>query len=112
MYRCVIYTPKQITPQDLTFLSGIKNLTIEQKTPVRVLHRRSLSTRKKIIYSLSATYVNSHFLLLDIRAQAGTYIKEFIHGDLGRTTPNFSELMQSSADILQLDVLEVELDFP
>jgi len=112
IYRCVIFLPKEISQTDLDFLKTIKNLTVEQRTPIRVLHRRSLSSRKKVIYNLSATKINNHFLLLDIKAQAGTYIKEFIHGDLGRTKPNFSELMNCNVDIMQLDVLEVELEWP
>lgn len=37
-------------------------------------------------------------------ASAGTYIKEFVHGDLGRTVPSIGSLLDSEADILQLDV--------
>lgn len=37
-------------------------------------------------------------------SSAGTYIKEFIHGDLGRTLPNIGSFLKTKADILQLDV--------
>ena len=40
-------------------------------------------------------------------ASAGTYIKEFVHGDLGRTSPSIGSLLGSEADILQLDVTQV-----
>lgn len=40
------------------------------------------------------------------------YIKEFIHGDMNRTRPNFGEMCESVADILELDVERVSLDFP
>ncbi len=40
-------------------------------------------------------------------ASAGTYIKEFVHGDLGRTVPSVGSLLDSEADILQLDVTNV-----
>ena len=43
-------------------------------------------------------------------ASAGTYIKEFVHGDLGRTIPNVGQLLETEADILQLDVTNVYLD--
>ena len=33
-----------------------------------------------------------------------SYIKEFVHGDFGRTKPNLGELLNSQTDILQLDV--------
>lgn len=38
------------------------------------------------------------------RRVAGTYVKEFVHGDMGRTTPNLGDLLACEADILQLDV--------
>eukprot|EP00898_Chlorokybus_atmophyticus_P000072 jgi/Chlat1/1065/Chrsp110S01562 len=45
---------------------------------------------------------------------AGTYIKEFVHGDLGRTHPNLGSLLGGNVetDILQLDVTDIDLPFP
>lgn len=41
-------------------------------------------------------------------AGAGTYIKEFVHGDIGRTIPSVGTLINHpDVDILQLDVMEV-----
>lgn len=34
-------------------------------------------------------------------------MKEFVHGDLGRTLPNVGSLLGSDCDILQLDVLDL-----
>jgi hypothetical protein len=68
--------------------------------------------RQRTIYEMRAQYISPHFITLDLTTQAGTYVKEFIHGDLGRTTPNLGLLLGSDADILQLDVLAIELDFP
>ena len=42
--------------------------------------------------------------MLEIWASAGTYIKEFVHGDLNRTKPNVGSLLNKPVDILQLDV--------
>lgn len=49
-------------------------------------------------------------LLLPLSAACfeGTYIKEFVHGDLGRTVPSIGSLLNCRADILQLDVTDVE----
>ena len=38
-------------------------------------------------------------------------MKEFVHGDLGRTVPNISSLLQCPSDILQLDVTWLFDDF-
>lgn len=40
------------------------------------------------------------------------YIKEFVHGDMGRTHPNIGSILGCDADILQLDVTKIDLDFP
>eukprot|EP01111_Echinosteliopsis_oligospora_P011368 TRINITY_DN3739_c0_g1_i4.p1 TRINITY_DN3739_c0_g1~~TRINITY_DN3739_c0_g1_i4.p1 ORF type:complete len:214 (+),score=39.59 TRINITY_DN3739_c0_g1_i4:116-757(+) len=111
-YKAVVWLSKKVTDKDLAFLKDLKDLEIEQRTPVRVLHRRSLATRKKIIHSMSYEIINENHIVLDLRTQAGTYIKEFVHGDLGRTLPNFGVMMGCEADILQLDVMSVEVDFP
>jgi len=42
-----------------------------------------------------------------VLSSAGTYIKEFVHGDLGRTNPNMGELLDSECDIMQLDVMKL-----
>ncbi|KAJ2329443.1 putative tRNA pseudouridine synthase Pus10, partial [Coemansia sp. RSA 2673] len=45
-------------------------------------------------------------------SEAGTYIKEFVHGDLGRTVPSLADMAGVTADIIELDVENVSLDFP
>lgn len=45
--------------------------------------------------------------------QAGAYVKEFCHGDLGRTHPNLGTLLGCRTEILQLDVVAVHMpDWP
>ena len=68
--------------------------------------------REKTVERMHAEKINSHFIKLTLTTQAGTYIKEFVHGDLGRTSPNLGEILQCEADIIQLDVEEVDLDWP
>ena len=45
--------------------------------------------------------------------QAGTYIKEFVHSDEGRTVPSLGSLLgcQEPAQILELDVMEIHMRF-
>lgn len=50
-----------------------------------------------------------------METQAGAYIKEFVHGDFGRTNPCVGEILEVGADkveILELDVERVELEWP
>ena len=97
---------------------------IQQKTPVRVLQRRAPLVRERTIHSLTPRPVPGapHYLVLDLRTAAGTYIKEFIHSDLGRTRPSLGDILSCVqgdggeggpilCDILQLDVLSVRMSF-
>lgn len=51
-------------------------------------------------------------IVLDITTGAGTYIKEFIHGDFGRTTPSISSIIEQDIDIIALDVNAIDLEWP
>ncbi|KAI8593161.1 hypothetical protein BDZ88DRAFT_187521 [Geranomyces variabilis] len=50
---------------------------------------------------------------VDLKTSAGTYVKEFMHGDGGRTVPSLKDLLEVESAIVEtLDVLEVHLDWP
>jgi len=57
-----------------------------------------------MIHRLKMHLVSCHSAILEVWASAGTYIKEFVHGDLGRTLPNIGSILNKEVDILQLDV--------
>ncbi|MFP3872691.1 MAG: tRNA pseudouridine(54/55) synthase Pus10 [Candidatus Natronoplasma sp.] len=82
-------------------LSGVK---ISQRTPVRVSHRRSDRIRKRRIKGLELKTVDNHAAVLEMTCEAGTYVKEFIHGDEGRTKPNLSEELGTRCEVKKLDV--------
>ncbi|ETW05363.1 tRNA pseudouridine(54/55) synthase, variant 1 [Aphanomyces invadans] len=106
-YCCVVWVAEKLTPDRVATLNSISDLAVAQKTPgtflcahrvngraiVRVLHRRTLLTRPKVIHSANVTVLNDHYMLLRLTTSAGTYVKEFVHGDLGRTLPNVSTLL-------------------
>ncbi|TMW56960.1 hypothetical protein Poli38472_002885 [Pythium oligandrum] len=103
-YCCVVWSEKELTPDLVAKLDAIHDLTIQQQTPIRVLHRRTLMTRPKVIHATKCEVLNKHYMLLRLTTSAGTYVKEFVHGDRGRTVPNVSTILECEADILQLDV--------
>ncbi len=113
IYCALCWSESEITQErlDATF-KPIKDLILKQKTPVRVLHRRPLATRDRTVYTTRAELIDKHHFKLHLSTQAGTYIKEFVHGDFGRTKPNVSMLLGNECDILELDVEGVELDWP
>ncbi|KAM9562218.1 tRNA pseudouridine synthase Pus10 isoform 2-T2 [Guaruba guarouba] len=111
-YSALIWTDKAIQKEDIAFLDDIKELKLDQKTPLRVLHRRPLAVRCRIIHTMRSEYIDEHHFRLHLKTQAGTYIKEFVHGDFGRTKPNIGSLLNRTADILELDVESVDVDWP
>ncbi|KAL6652231.1 hypothetical protein ACP70R_011156 [Stipagrostis hirtigluma subsp. patula] len=112
-YAALIWTSRELAENDLHNISLTKDMEITQKTPIRVLHRRSPLERKRIIHWMEIDKVagSSNYYLLHLCTQAGTYIKEFVHGDLGRTHPSIGSILQCRAEILQLDVTDVKMDF-
>lgn len=50
--------------------------------------------------------------ILHVVTEAGTYIKEFVHGDFGRTKPSIGTIIDDEVDIIALDVVAVNLDWP
>ncbi|XP_012234833.1 tRNA pseudouridine synthase Pus10 isoform X2 [Linepithema humile] len=122
---CVCEGVNGSLPQ-LENLNKLKNIKIVQRTPVRVLHRRPLSPRTRVIYEMRARWAKPHelkklhtaaesvdvFFVLDVKTQAGTYVKEFVHGDFGRTKPSLSDFLNVDVDIIALDVTGINLKWP
>ncbi|CAM9203658.1 unnamed protein product [Chrysoparadoxa australica] len=106
-YCAVVWVSKGIQRDDLDKLA-VEDLEIMQKTPVRVVHRRPLLVRPRTVYTMKAEWLSNHFFILRLTTSAGFYIKEFVHGDLGRTSPSIPSLLGCRADILQLDVMGVD----
>jgi tRNA pseudouridine synthase 10 len=88
---------------ELTFI----NDEIHQRTPFRVSHRRADKVRKKIIHNIKGKFVNSNLFEFTIETQGGTYIKELISGDNGRTSPSFADIFEVPLVCKELDVLEI-----
>lgn len=112
-YTAICWAEKPLSDEDERKLSNIRDMEISQATPVRVLHRRTSMARPRTIVSVHCTRVpgSPRFFTLRLRTQAGTYIKEFVHGDFGRTRPNVGEMLGCRADIMQLDVTDIDMDF-
>jgi tRNA pseudouridine synthase 10 len=47
---------------------------------------------------------------LTVRAQAGTYIKELVSGDGGRTEPCVAGVLGAGAACVELDVLDIHTE--
>ena len=80
---------------------------IKQKTPERVLHRRADKFRHRKLKSLKTKYINSRKFQLEVRCEAGLYVKELVSGDNGRTAPSVSSILQQPCICKELDVIAI-----
>ncbi|KAI9017707.1 hypothetical protein BC832DRAFT_527741 [Gaertneriomyces semiglobifer] len=121
-YSTLVKLSSPVTPEQLVEISQIKDLAVKQRNPTRVPRRADL-VRDKVIEKLrvypAAPTTESNpaeptdVIRADLTTSAGTYVKEFVHGDNGRTTPCLADLLKvESAKVLELDVLEIHLDWP
>lgn len=111
-YRCVVWTSCEFEKGELEHVLEVDGgVLLKQKTPLRVLHRRTQAVRERRVHELSVVRtVSPQVFVLDVVAAAGTYIKEFVHGDNGRTVPNVAMMLKCDADILQLDVTDIKAE--
>ena len=72
-YRCVVRVGRRLTPADLAMLNGRKDVLLQQKTPLRVLHRRTQMVRPRMIHEMHAVMLAPRVLQLDLCTQAATY---------------------------------------
>lgn len=111
-YAALVWISRPLKDEDFQHVTSLKDLKVMQKTPIRVLHRRSPLEREKIIHWMKIETIagSSQYFLLHLCTQAGTYIKEFVHGDLGRTNPSIGSMLGCRAEILQLDVTDIKME--
>ena len=88
-------------------LSVLLAQPIAQRTPFRVAHRRADTTRHRRLRTAEVLRVDGDLAEVRVTADAGTYIKELVHGDAGRTHPSLAERLGVECEVLELDVLDV-----
>ncbi|HEY4675299.1 MAG TPA: tRNA pseudouridine(54/55) synthase Pus10 [Candidatus Bathyarchaeia archaeon] len=110
-YRVVIEFEKRIKLKDMRLLEEkLTNITVKQRTPIRVSHRRADLTREKYIYEVKVKKLSPQKAMMKVRSQGGLYVKELVTGDEGRTSPSVSEILKNKAKPLNLDVLNVIME--
>ena len=80
---------------------------IAQRTPARVAHRRSDRVRTRRIVEARLAEAGEGRFTVDLRTEAGTYVKEWVEGDDGRTEPSLASLVGTPLRVEFLDVLDV-----
>jgi len=108
-YRAIVETSGPISQKALSKIP--KSATLNQQTPNRVLHRRSDLERIRHVKGITHRQLGQNSVEITMKTEAGTYVKEFISGDGGRTKPSVSEFLGVSAVCKELDVIKVKHDF-
>ncbi len=80
---------------------------IAQRTPTRVAHRRSDRVRTRRVVAARLAEASDGRFTLEVRTEAGTYVKEWVEGDGGRTDPSLATLVGTPLRVDFLDVLEI-----
>ena len=86
----------------------LQGTTIQQFTPTRVAHRRAHTIRERKVYSCTIESVEDSIARLTLETESGTYVKELISGDQGKTTPSISSLVGFPCIVQELDVIEIK----
>ena len=108
--ECLVPVPREAVER----LGLLRDLILRQETPRRVLHRRPNLVRRRTVRTCSVRISDAGLMIrrfeLAVRVQSGTYIKELISGDEGRTNPSVSAILRAPCECVELDVLEVHCD--
>jgi len=89
-------------------LKTLQGATIHQRTPERVAHRRADKIRERIVLDIEYAGEQDGKFVVEVLGEAGLYIKELVSGDGGRTRPSLAEILNRSAHVFSLDVVQVE----
>jgi tRNA pseudouridine synthase 10 len=101
-----------IIKETIDKLAGVK---LFQRTPERVAHRRADLIRKRTVFETSKPTIETMpdgvlEVEFTLRCESGTYVKETVHGDGGRTQPSLSSLIKAKCDVMWLDVGDIHAD--
>jgi len=109
IYRVVLKGEGPLNNEKLKKVAlSLHGAKIGQFTPSRVAHRRANMVREKHIYNCRIESVDGAMATLTLEAESGTYIKELVSGDDGRTKPNISEMIGVPCKVTELDVIEIK----
>ncbi len=105
-------------PNSETIKSTIMSLEgtkLAQRTPDRVAHRRADLIRRREVVTVHEPTVEvmedgSTEVEVTLRCESGTYVKETIHGDNGRTQPSVASLLKAKCEVIWLDVGDIHAD--
>lgn len=106
-YRALVRATGALDPASVESALGERTV-VQQATPERVAHRRADKIRERWIELRSIETVGEGQLEMQIACEHGTYVKEAISGEDGRSQPSVAELLGlEAAHCEELDVLAI-----
>jgi len=108
-YRILVEVEGAVSADE--FAKAVKTLhgvTIFQRTPERVAHRRADKVRERKVLDIECVGEQDGTFIVEVLGEAGLYIKELVSGDSGRTHPSLAEILQKKTHVTSLDVTQVE----
>lgn len=109
IYRVIFKCEKPVKYEKLIKAAqSLRGKKISQSTPSRVAHRRADLIRPKYVYNCNVEKIDGNISTLTLETESGTYIKELVSGDNGKTKPSISELIGVPCNVTQLDVIEIK----
>lgn len=86
-----------------------RRVEIVQETPQRVAHRRAQLDRTRWVefFGFTPSEEDPTRFQVELVTQHGTYVKEVLSGEGGRTRPSLGDLCGTPCTCLELDVLEI-----
>ena len=111
VYHVHVKAEGKVNKEELVKVAlSFKDVNIDQRTPRRVEHRRADLVRKRKIHWCQAEWVSDDSFDLELETDSGTYVKEFVSGDEGRSIPSFSERLGIQCKVETLDVLAIKFE--
>ena len=108
-YRILVEIDGPVTPDEFrAALDQLKGVTIRQRTPIRVSHRRADKVRERRVLDIECTGSVDGRYWVEVVGEAGLYIKELVSGDSGRTQPSLAQILGRTASVVSLDVMLVK----
>ena len=98
-----------------TAILSLQGTKLAQRTPDRVAHRRADLIRRREVVTVHEPLIEvmtdgSTEVEFTLRCESGTYVKETIHGDNGRTQPSVASLLKAKCEVIWLDVGDIHAD--
>ena len=101
----------ELADEELTNrIQSLSGQVLEQQTPQRVAHRRADKIRKRKVVSIENILIEGQEIQFDVRCESGTYVKELVHSDEGRTNPSVAGLLETDCEVISLDVKDIHAD--